>query len=156
MRLLFASCLAAACGLIVQIVVFGLGVALADGQVYLPMSDWALVPFALATAVEITAIMALWMYRIAPWLLLLMRDRFECERIRKAKPEAIGWIRHTIVIATIVCWIFRVAETGQFALSTLLSAAVGLAPLLLPLPKPGASARIFSDERNRLSPIRTD
>ncbi|HLP08760.1 MAG TPA: hypothetical protein VK178_11390 [Opitutaceae bacterium] len=143
MRLLFASCIAAAFGLIAQIVAFGVEVALADGQFYLPMADWAMVPFALATAIEITAIMALWMYRIAPWLLLLMRDRFECERIRKAKPGAIGWIRHTIVIATIVCAIFRVAETGQFPLVPLMSAAVGLAPLLLPLPKPDVVSRNF-------------
>lgn len=142
MRLLFASCLAAAFGLIVQIVAFGVGVALADGYFYFPMSDWALVPVALATAIEMTAIMALWMYRIAPWLLLLIRDRFESERILKAKPEAIAWIRHTIIVATFVSWVFRVAETGRLALSPLASSAIRLAPLLQPLPKVAQTFRI--------------
>jgi hypothetical protein len=134
MRLLLTACLSALFGLIAQIVAFGLEVSLSGGAVYLPASEWAVVPTALAVAVEILAIMVMWMYRISPWLLILMRDRFESDRIARAKPEAMDWTTRMIVIAMTVRWLVHMADTGSFVLPPLIPVAFCLWPVLLPKP----------------------
>ena len=98
-------------------------------------SDSAFPLFALLVMTEILCVMALSMYRIAPWLLRVTGDKWEAERVTIARKRYGTILQRTAVIAPLARRIVVMLDAGAFSTSLALSLGVALAAFLVPKPR---------------------
>ena len=91
--------------------------------------------FALLVMTEIMCVMALSMYRIAPWLLRVTGDKWEADRVTAAKKRYGTILQRTAVIAPLARRIVVMLDSGAFSSSLALFLGVALAAFLVPKPK---------------------
>jgi hypothetical protein len=98
-------------------------------------SDSVFPLFALLVMAEIMCVMALSMYRIAPWLLRVTGEKWEADRITVAKKRYGAILQRTAIIATLARRIVVMLDAGAFSSSLAWSLGVALAAFLVPKPK---------------------
>ncbi len=98
-------------------------------------SDSVFPLFALLVMAEIMCVMALSMYRIAPWLLRVTGDKWEADRVAAAKKRYGTILQQTAVIAPLARRILVMVGAGAFSASLALSLGVAVAAFLVPNPK---------------------
>lgn len=98
-------------------------------------SDSVFPLFALLVITEIMCVMALSMYRIAPWLLRVSGDKWEADRVSSAKKRYGALLQRTAVIAPLARRIVVMVDAGSFSSNLALSFGVALAAFLIPKPK---------------------
>jgi hypothetical protein len=98
-------------------------------------SDAVFPIFALLVMAEIMCVMALSMYRIAPWLLRVTGDKWEADRVTGARKRYGTVLQRTAVIAPLARRIVVMIDAGAFSASLAFSLGVALAAFLVPRPK---------------------
>ena len=98
-------------------------------------SDTAFPIFAVLITTEIMCVMALSMYRVAPWVAHLLGDDWEERRISAGKKKYGLILQRTTVAATVLRRLVVMIDAGAFSTNLLFSLSIALAPLLLPKPK---------------------
>lgn len=91
--------------------------------------------FALLVMAEIMCVMALSMYRIAPWLLRVTGDKWEADRVTGARKRYGSVLQRAAVIAPLARRIVVMIDAGAFSATLALSLGVALAAFVVPKPK---------------------
>lgn len=134
MRLIFAGCVGALVGLLQLIAAMAIE-AREGGPSGIYSSDLAFPIFAILVLAEIFGVIALSMYRIAPWVLRLLRADWEAQKVREGKRDHAGWIAQTVVVAALLRRIVVMVDAQAWSPDLALSLVVTLLCLLIPTPK---------------------
>jgi hypothetical protein len=133
MRLAFAGLLGAFIGLI-QLFVIAAIESRGSGPSGVHASDamypvWAFLVFS-----EIVGVIALSMYRVAPWILRVLRADWEVRKVLEGRARNRGWIGRSVIVCTMLRRALVMIDAGTWSFDLMLSLAVALACLLVPLP----------------------
>ena len=136
MRLVFAGLVGAFIGLIQLFVIAAIESRGSDpsgvhssGAVF-PV--WAFLVF-----LEVVGVIALSMYRVAPWILRILRADWEVRKVLEGRARNRGWIGRSVIACTMLRRAIVMIDVGAWSFDLLLSLAVALACFLVPLPKEG-------------------
>ncbi len=123
------------CGLVQLFAILLIESHEADEQSGFFSSDMAFPIFASLVMTEILCVMALSMYRVAPWVAHLIGDDWEERRISAGKRRYGEILQRTTVVATVLRRAVVMIDAGGFSPKLLFSLGVALAPLLIPKPR---------------------
>jgi len=135
MNALVAGLIAGLCGLLQLFAIMAIEMHDDKEKSGMLASDSAFPIFALLVMTEIMCVMALSMYRIAPWLLRVTGDKWEANRVTTAKKRYGTMLQRATVIATLARRIVVMADAGTFSSNLVLSLGVALAAFLVPKPE---------------------
>lgn len=105
----------------------------------LPANDFVFWIFAATWVFEMVALMAIGMYRIAPWVTRVLGDSFETYWILKEKKKHYSLIIVVAAITVLIRAIVRVVDTGSLSQSAALGFLFAALPFVLPSPKVDAN-----------------
>jgi|GEM_PF-6397880 len=135
MNTLLAGILGGFCGLVQLVMILALETRDADAKSGLLSGDAVFPIFACLVMIEIVSVIALAMYRVSPWILRLVGDPDEANRITSGKRKYGARLFHLTLIATVARRILVMVDFGVFVPSLFLSLGIALAPMILPRPK---------------------
>ena len=106
-----------------------------DGPSGVQASDIVFMIFGFLVMIEVICVMALSMYRISPWVVRILGDKWEANRITEAKKEYGIHLHRISLFATTVRRLIVMVDAGSFSISLLASMGIALFPFILPKPK---------------------
>lgn len=151
MRLLIAAIISGFIGIIQLCVIVAIEASRApesDGPL---LSGVAFLLFAVMVAAEIFCVITMAMYRITPWILYLMRDGWEADRIQRVKQKYATAITLATTGAVLARRVVVAIDSRSFDLALLLSLFIGLVSILVPKLKPehfGAKVGLRKNENS--------
>ncbi len=101
----------------------------------LPTGDFWFWVFAFTWVLELVALIAIGMYRIAPWVTHILRDDFETYWILKEKKQHYSLIVLMSSLTVVIRAIVRAIDAGSFTQSVGLGLIIASLPFVLPRPK---------------------
>lgn len=144
MRLAFAGLFGAFIGLI-QLFVIAAIESRGSGPSGVHASDVVYPIWALLVFLEVVGVIALSMYRVAPWILRILRADWEVRKVLEGRAQNRGWIGRSVIACTMLRRAIVMIDAEAWSFDLLLSLAVALACLLVPLPReeadPAATAQ---------------
>jgi hypothetical protein len=134
MRLLFAGCVGAFVGLLQLFAIMAIEFR-AGGPSGIDSSELAFPIFGALVFAEIIGVIALSMYRVAPWILRLLRADWEEQKVREGGKVHSGWLVRLVVVTSLLRRAVVMIDARLWSFDLLLSLGVALLCLLVPTPK---------------------
>lgn len=135
MRFFVASLVAAGLGLIQLCVIWFIESQYTQEKSGLLGDEIAFIIFGILIFAEAMCVIALSMYRITPWLLHLMRDDWEANRIKTGRKTR-GPILHYVALgAFILRRLVTMVDNQSYSAELLLTLGIALLPFFVPKPK---------------------
>lgn len=91
--------------------------------------------FAALVMTEILTVISLSIYRISPWLLRLTGEKWEADRVARARTRYGSNLQLATILATVLRRLVVAIDSGTLSVNLGASLAVALAALAIPRPK---------------------
>jgi len=132
---LLAGIIGGFCGLLQLFAIFLIESAYDQERSGTLVSDQVFPIFAMLVMTEIICVIALSAYRISPWILRVLGDDWEANRISSAKKKYGTILQRLTLVATVSRRLIVMVDGGAFSFQMLASLCVALLPLIVPRPK---------------------